>query len=319
VTAPQTAAAVLLIRPASFGYNEATAASNVMQKKPAASAAQINLNALEEFEGLVRGLRSEGLVVCVVDDLAEPPRPDAIFPNNWVSFHADGTVVLYPMLAENRRLERRAAVIAAVCEQCGFREQRRIDMTPAETGGRFLEGTGSLVLDHAHRVAFACRSPRTDESLVMEWAAAMGFDPVIFDASDARGVPYYHTNVMMWIGTRCAGVCLESIADQDRARVSERLRHSGRELIALSRAAVGHFAGNMLELASWDEAMGDCSVLVMSSAARAALDGAVLRQISGCVDATLAVPLATIETVGGGGVRCMLAEVPLSRGAASGS
>ncbi len=243
-------------------------------------------------------------------DTAQPVKPDAVFPNNWVSFHADGTVVLYPMLAPNRRLERRAELIEQVCESCGFQVRRQLDLTAHEQGGRFLEGTGSLVLDHVARVAYACRSPRTDESLVREWAQAMDFAAVVFDAVDARGQPYYHTNVMLWIGSRSAMVCSESIAPGDRERVLAKLREGERELIEIDRAAVQAFAGNMLELATWDEALGDASVLVMSATARAALTGPLIDRLRGCVDTILAVPVPTIERVGGGSVRCMLTEVP---------
>ena len=160
------------------------------------------------------------------------------------------------------------------------------------------------------RIAYACRSPRTDESLVYEWARAMDFEPMVFDATDERGKPYYHTNVMMWIGSRCAMVCSAAIAAPDRERVCSKLRDGERAVIEIDRAAVAAFAGNMLELATWDEALGDASVLVMSSSAHTALAGAKLQQLSGCVDALLAVPLPTIEQVGGGGARCMLVEVP---------
>jgi hypothetical protein len=310
MTPQQTAAAVLMVRPAGFGYNADTASSNTMQHAPQPFDGVIGAQALQEFAALVGALRSEGIATCVVDDEPQPQRPDALFPNNWVSFHADGSVVLYPMLALNRRLERREAVIAAVRAQQGFRETRRIDLTAHEAEGRYLEGTGSLVLDHAQRIAYACRSPRTDESLVREWARTLGFEPVVFDATDAQGLPYYHTNVMLWIGNRVAGVCLESIAPADRARVRDHLRQGERELCEFSRTAVGNFAGNMLELASWDENLGDCSVLVMSATARAALSDTQWRQLSGAVDSVLAVPVPTIERIGGGSVRCMLAEVP---------
>jgi hypothetical protein len=215
------------------------------------------------------------------------------------------------MLAPNRRLERRAELIEMACESAGFRPRRQLDLTAHERAGHFLEGTGSLVLEHRARIAYACRSPRTDESLVREWARALGYEAVVFDGSDARGQPYYHTNVIMWIGSRCAMVCAEAIAPRDRERVLAQLRQDpDRELIEIDRAAVAAFAGNMLELASWDEALGDTSVLVMSATTRAALDGSVLRRLRACVDSILAVPVPTIERVGGGSVRCMLAEIP---------
>jgi hypothetical protein len=300
-----------MVRPRSFAYNEATAASNHLQHRPDGPADAINAAACVEFDAMVRALGAEGIEVCVVDDIAPPPRPDAIFPNNWVSFHADGTVVLYPMMAANRRLERREDVIAAVCRATGFVASRRLDLSAHELRGRFLEGTGSLVLDHVERVAYACRSPRTDAALVEEWAAQMDYQPHIFDASDAQQLPYYHTNVLMWIGSRCAMACLEAVADADRDALRRRLRASGRRLFEIDRTAVGAFAGNMLELATWDEALGDSSLLVMSATARASLPAALGAELAACVDAVLAVPVPTIERIGGGSVRCMMAEVPL--------
>ena len=308
--ARQCAGAVFMVRPAAFGFNPETAASNAMQQPVQGDPAALNRSARDESGGLAHALESEGVRVLLAEDTASPAKPDALFPNNWVSFHADGTLVLYPMLSARRRLERRAELVDEVCAALGFQPRRRLDLSAEENSGRFLEGTGSLVLDHVARVAYACRSPRTDESLVREWARQMNFEPVVFDATDARGQPYYHTNVMMWIGTRSAMVCAESIATADRERVCARLRSRERELIEIGRAAVAAFAGNMLELATWDEALGDASVLVMSAAAHAALAGAKLQQLSGCVDALLAVPVPTIERVGGGSVRCMLAEVP---------
>ncbi len=309
----QTAPAVLMIRPEGFGFNASTADSNRMQSRPVIAAGEAIAAAQSEFDGLRRALESEGVLVCAVPDAKEPCCPDAVFPNNWVSFHADGTVVLYPMLAANRRLERREDVIARVCEISGFGERRRFDLSHHEQQGRFLEGTGSLVLDHVERVAYACRSARTDQGLVEEWARAMRYEPVVFNASDAAGYPYYHTNVMMWIGQRCAVVCLESIDAAERAQVRRRLEASQRELIEIDRSAVATFAGNMLELASWDEALGDSSVLIMSRTAQAALPAATLRRISACVDSVIAAPVPTIEALGGGSVRCMMAEVPQIR------
>jgi hypothetical protein len=307
--ARQCASTVFMVRPAGFGFNAETAASNPLQQSGAADPAAARL-ANDEFSGFVQALRSEGVRTVIGVDTALPLKPDAIFPNNWVSFHADGTVVLYPMLAPNRRLERRAELVEQVCKSSGFQPRRQLDLTAHEQAGRFLEGTGSMVLDHVARVTYACRSPRTDESLVQEWAFAMGFEAVVFHASDARGQPYYHANVMMWIGSRSAMVCSESIAPQDRERVLAKLRAGERELIEIDRVAVQAFAGNMLEVATWDEALGDTSVLVMSATARAAVAGPVIDRLRGCVDTILAVPVPTIERIGGGGVRCMLTEVP---------
>jgi hypothetical protein len=299
-----------MVEPAAFGFNPETAASNAMQRATTEEGAALTQVAKAESAGLRRALESEGVQVVMAKDTPSPAKPDALFPNNWVSFHADGTLVLYSMLSRNRRLERRAEVVDQVCATLGFGVRRRIDLSVHETSGRFLEGTGSLVLDHVAHVAYACRSPRTDESLVNEWARAMNFRAEVFEATDAGGKAYYHTNVMMWIGTRCAVVCAEAIATDDRERVGASLRASGREVVEIDRAAVNSFAGNMLELATWDEALGDSSVLVMSATARAALAGPRLQKLSGCVDTVLAVPVPTIERIGGGGVRCMLAEVP---------
>jgi hypothetical protein len=306
----QCAGSVLMVSPVAFGFNAETAASNPMQQALPDAAVEFNRRARAECTGLARALENEGVGVLLAEDTPEPGKPDALFPNNWVSFHADGTLVLYPMLSARRRLERRVELVSAACERFGFEPRRRLDLSAEEHQGRFLEGTGSLVLDHVAGIAYACRSPRTDESLAREWARLMGFEALVFDATDERGQPYYHTNVMMWIGTRCAVACLESVATPDRARLRSSLGAGGRELIEIDRAQVGAFAGNMLELATWDEALGDASVLIMSATARAGLAAPVLQRISGCVDTMLAVPVPTIERVGGGSVRCMVAEVP---------
>ena len=309
-SARQCAQAVLMVEPAAFAFNAETASSNPMQLPSTLAASTLAGMARTESAALRRALESEGVRVLLAEDTERPPKPDALFPNNWVSFHADGTVVLYPMLTANRRLERRDEIIQAVCTRLGFKERRRIDLSSEEGAGRFLEGTGSLVLDHIDRIAYACRSPRTDESLVHEWARLMGFKAMVFEATDSGGQAYYHTNVMLWIGSRCAMVCAEAIPAGDRKRVLSSLRASDREIIEIDRGAVAAFAGNMLELATWDEALGDATVLVMSASARSALTDTQLRLLSGCVDAMLAVPVPTIEQVGGGSVRCMLAEVP---------
>jgi hypothetical protein len=311
----QCASAVFMVDPASFSFNEQTAASNAMQRPGGdeLGGAAVLAAARAESQRLRGALESEGVRVQMGSDTAVPRKPDALFPNNWISFHDDGTLVLYPMLASNRRLERRMELIDEVCAALDFRPRRRLDFSAHEAAGKFLEGTGSLVLDHVARVAYACRSPRTDEALAREWARQMDYEAVVFDAADARGRPYYHTNVLMWIGSRALMCCTEAVAEADRPRVLESLRNSGRELIAIDRAAVDAFAGNMLELATWDEALGDATLLVMSATARAALDERTMRQLSGCVDTVLAVPVPTIERVGGGSVRCMLAEVPESR------
>jgi hypothetical protein len=184
-----------------------------------------------------------------------------------------------------------------------------LDLTHHEAQGKFLEGTGSLVLDHVERVAYACVSARTHPEVVSEWARELKYEPVIFQAADEGGVPLYHTNVLMCIGARAVIIGSDAIAQGDRQRVLARLAASGRQIIDIGLSGIGEFAGNMLELASWDEALGDCRVLVMSQRARQALKSETFAQLSGCTDAVLTVPVPTIEAVGGGSVRCMIAEV----------
>jgi len=294
-----------MVEPAAFGFNAETAVTNRFQQAASASAGSIASAARAEFAALVATLRAAGIGVAVAEDNAAPHKPDAVFPNNWVSFHADGTVVLYPMHSVARRAERREAVIDAVKSQLGFIERRRIDLSGEEHRGRFLEGTGSLVLDHAARVAYACRSPRTDESLVREWARLMDYEPFVFDAATPDGTPVYHTNVVLWIGARIAGVGLEWIPAAQRDALCSRLG-GGRELLRLRGEQLQAFAGNMLELAARDGQRH----LVMSATAAGSLDADQQQQLRHAGVAPLIGAVATIERIGGGSVRCMLAEVP---------
>ena len=294
-----------MLRPAAFGFNTQTAASNAFQQPLAMADAAHTARA--EFDAMVSQLRAAGLRLCVVEDDPLPPRPDAVFPNNWVSFHADGTVVLYPMLTPNRRAERRPEVIDQVVAQLGFVERRRIDLSHHEQGGRFLEGTGSLVLDPVQRIAYANRSPRTDEALVHEWCRLMDYQPLVFDAATPDGQPVYHTNVLLWIGARAAGVGLDWIAAPDRERVLDHLQASGRTVLPLPQHSLQHFAGNMLELKS----TGGTGVLVLSAQAAKSLPQALLQTLQDCTDSLCVVAVPLIERLGGGSVRCMLAEVPV--------
>jgi hypothetical protein len=303
----QISGAILMVRPRHFGFNAETAVTNRFQQSGAA--AEVGLQARLEFDAFAAALIAEGVTVCVAEDSDEPRKPDAVFPNNWVSFHADGTVVLYPMQAASRRPERRAAIIEQVARDTGYQVRRTLDLTHHEKEGRFLEGTGSLVLDHVARVAWACRSPRTDERVAREWADLLGYSLELFDATDAAGTPIYHTNVVMSIGTRVAVVALDNVAVADRERVAGRLRAAGRDVVGISAAEMIAFAGNMLEVGSWDEHLGDFRILVMSRTARRALEPAKFARLSAAVDAVLAPPVDVIERHGGGSVRCMLAEV----------
>jgi hypothetical protein len=304
----QCADAVLMVRPKAFGYNPETALTNTFQQETP-GATDAGAAARAEFEQLRRALESEGVSVCAAEDSNPPAKPDAVFPNNWVSFHEDGTLVLYPLQSASRRFERRQEVIDVAVRQLGFQVSHLLDLTYFEGEGKYLEGTGSLVLDNVERVAYACVSPRTHPQVVEEWARELGYEPVTFTATNRAGIPLYHTNVLMCIGARAVVVGSEAIAPADRARVLARLAASGREILEIGHEEIGHFAGNMLELGTWDEALGDSRVLVMSDSARRALKPQVFAQLSGCTDAVLAVPVPTIERLGGGSVRCMLAEV----------
>jgi hypothetical protein len=307
--ASQCAGTVLMVRPHSFGFNADTAATNTFQRAAAGSPAAAAKAARGEFEQLARALAGEGVEVCVAEDSESPAKPDAVFPNNWVSFHADGTLVVYPLAHASRRPERRQEVIDLAIQRSGFKVRHFLDLSWYEAQGKFLEGTGSLVLDHARRVAYACVSARTDPDLVREWARELKYEPVIFTATNRAGAAFYHTNVCLWIGERVAVVGAESIALADRERVLGQLRASGREVVSVSHAEIEQFAGNMLELSTWDEALGDSNVLVMSESARRGLSRENYVRISGATDTVLAVPVPTIERLGGGSVRCMLAEV----------
>jgi len=299
-----------MVRPRAFGYNPETAATNTFQRpQDPANDAGAAAAARAEFERFAQALGSEGISVCAVDDTPHPAKPDAVFPNNWLSFHDDGTLVLYPMHSASRRLERRQEIIDAVVKRLNFKVSHLIDLTHHERQGRFLEGTGSLVLDHVERVAYACTSPRTHPQLVAQWARELEYQAVIFEATDRAGAPLYHTNVLMCIGERAVIIGSGAIAPGDRDRVLAQLGASGREIIEIGPEHIEAFAGNMLELGTWDEALGDSRVLVMSDTARRALSPELFAQLSGCTDAVLAVPIPTIEKLGGGSVRCMLAEV----------
>src|SRR5688500_3112725 len=243
----QTAAHVLMIRPVRFAPNGQTAASNRFQHAADKLAADLQASALLEFEGLSRALQQAGIGVTAFDDTPEPHTPDSIFPNNWVSFHADGTVLLYPMLAPNRRLERRPELLEALRRQ-GFRIDRVIDFSHYEADQCYLEGTGSLVLDRLNRIAYACLSPRTSPRVLAEFARRLDYRVVAFDAADAAGIPIYHTNVMLSIGCRLAIVCTASIRADQRTGLLQSLQSSGRCILELNQEQMQAFAGNVLEL-----------------------------------------------------------------------
>jgi hypothetical protein len=306
----QAASAVMMVRPASFAHNEQTAQTNRFQHA-SIPVADLAHQAQAQFDAAVSSLRGAGVKVCVIDDTPVPRKPDALFPNNWVSFHRDGTVILYPMLAPNRRCERRPEIIDVVQRQLGFQCRDLLDLSAHEHGQRYLEGTGSLVLDHVQRIAYAARSARTDETLVREWAHAMRYEPELFDAAGSDGTSIYHTNVLLSIGTRWAVVCAASIADGDRERVLRRLRRD-REVIEITAAEMDQFGANILELLSVDGSSSQ-HTLVLSERALVAFErmpGDGWRRLRSSVDRMLPIAVPVIEAVGGGGIRCMLAEVP---------
>ena len=296
-----------MIRPARFGSNPETADSNRFQQ---ANARPGDVQAvLREFDGLVESIRTAGVDVQVADDTPEPAKPDACFPNNWVSFHADGSVVLYPMMAPSRRAERREAPVEQL-RRAGFQVARTIDLSPLESRGEYLEGTGSLVLDRPHRIAYACRSPRTTAAALADFAAALGYRVVAFDALGPDGRPAYHTNVLMAVGERFAILCTAAIPDAARRAVVLRtLEETGHEIIEIDIAEMNRFAGNLLALRGCDGA----TLIAGSDAAWDALAPDRRRRLERH-GAIISAPIPTIERLGGGSVRCMIAEVFLPRG-----
>lgn len=303
----QATSHILMIRPVRFGFNEQTATTNAFQDiKHAAQTRDVaQEDALREFDEMVRQLRAAGVDVIVVEDTAEPYTPDSIFPNNWVSFHNNGTVILYPMQAENRRLERRRDILDQLEER--FYINRLVDLSAFEGEGKFLEGTGSMVLDRKFKVAYACLSPRTSEEALDAFALQMNYEIVKFSAVDANGQAIYHTNVLMCIGDMFAVVCLAAIPDPDeRLMVRSTLEMSGRQLIEITLDQMAHFAGNMLEV----KTKRGGKLIVMSTQAYESLTH---RQIDALDDfgALLHFDLSMIEGNGGGSARCMMAEVHL--------
>ena len=302
---PQAAPAVLMVRPAQFGPNAQTAGSNFFQRaeEPSSDAAA---NALREFDALALALARAGVRVLEFAGQREAALPDEVFPNNWLSLHADGTAVLYPLLAPIRRRERRTDVLAELREQHAYRIGRVVDLTHFENRGEFLEGTGSLVLDRQRHTAYACLSPRTHVAPLAELGRALGYETVAFRAVDRAGRSIYHTNVLLSIGTRFAAVCSAAIADPtERQAVVARLEDTGRELVDLNFDQLEAFAGNLLELRG-----SRGPVIALSATALRSLDGGARRTLERNGELVPA-DVATIERIGGGSVRCMLAEVSL--------
>ncbi|HEU4653105.1 MAG TPA: arginine deiminase-related protein [Steroidobacteraceae bacterium] len=305
---PQSTSHVLMIRPVRFIGNPQTSGSNRFQSVTShKDDAPVQQAALAEFNALASALRNASVGVIDFEDTLTPHTPDSIFPNNWVSFHAEGTAVLYPMLAENRRAERRMDLLEALSHQHGFRISRVVDLTHYETSGKALEGTGSLVLDRPNRIAYACVSPRTDMDVLGDFAQQLDYELVVFEANDRNGAAIYHTNVLMCVGENFAAICSECIREDERAGVLRSLERTAHEIVHLSLEQMERFAGNMLEVRT---SAGE-KRLAMSRSAEQSLSAEQRNHLVQLCGPIVSAPIPTIERHGGGSVRCMLAEVHL--------
>lgn len=296
------ASQLLMVRPVCFSFNSQTASNNHFQQIPE-TGEDVQRQALEEFDAMVRLLESHGVPLLVIQDTIEPETPDSIFPNNWFSSHADGSLVLYPMFAPNRRAERKKAVVKRILEATGA--CRIIDLTYWEKEGKYLESTGSMVLDRSSRTTYACLSPRTSPEVLEDFCRKMDYTPIPFHAADREGKPVYHTNVMMALGHSFAVLCGEAFWSREELQaVTESLQNRGKTPVDISFGQMEHFAGNMLEV---QNDRGE-QLLLMSQSAYDALREDQLSILSR--EATLVpIPIPHIESVGGGSVRCMLAEL----------
>ena len=311
----QTTNTILMIRPVSFRMNEQTAVNNYYQKDLSTSlkmtASAVNALAQKEFDNFVLKLKENGVEVVVINDTENPSTPDSIFPNNWISFHENGDVALYPMFAENRRLERREDVLE-ILEEKGFYIENIVDYTEAEEEDIFLEGTGSMILDRQNSIAYCALSPRADEELFIEFCEDFEYTPVVFTSNQTvnnQREAIYHTNVMMCVAEQFAIVCLSSIDDKkERKNLIKQLKESGKEIIDVTENQINAFAGNMLQVKGID----DKRFLVMSSSAYQSLRKDQLQKIEKH-NAIIHSSLKTIETCGGGSARCMMAEVFLPK------
>lgn len=293
--------AVMMIRPLNFNYNEETAVNNKFQH--ATSNTDPQRIALDQFEGLVSLLEDHDVEVHVFEDTKEPFKPDAIFPNNWLSFHENGSLVLYPLFANNRRKERRRDIIDLL--SATYELQNVIDLTYFEQKQLFLEGTGSMVLDRRHHIAFMCKSPRSSTAVLHEFCKLMDYKPIYFEASDKSGYPIYHTNVMMCVGNDFAVICTEALASAaEKEKVIKGLAETGKEIVDISFSQMEHFAGNMIQIKN----KLNQALLVMSEQAYVSLH----KEQQTCLEKyaqLLYAPLDVIEKNGGGSARCMIAEI----------
>ena len=301
----QTTSHLLMIRPVNFAFNPETAESNAFQIKQ--EDAEVQQRAEKEFDDFVNVLMQNGVDVTVADDTPQPYTPDSIFPNNWVSFHEDGTVILYPMFAPKRRLERKPTVLETINNK--FSINKINDLSSFEEENIFLEGTGSMVLDRDKKIAYACLSNRTNQKILDEFCKITGYEAVVFNSTDEHRLAIYHTNVMMCVADKYVVICLDSIPDSaERKMVEEKIIESGKEIIAISFQQLNHFAGNMLQV---ENATGE-KLLVMSSQAYQSLTAEQISKLSS-YNKIIHSSLTTIETNGGGSARCMMAEIHLQK------
>ena len=304
----QTTDTVLMIEPAAFGFNAETAQNNYFQVN--SENAETQNRALQEFNNFVEKLRNKGINVIIVKDTLEPHTPDSIFPNNWISMHSDGTVVLYPMCAVNRRWERRNDILEMI--QKNFKVKEIVDLSAPENDGKFLEGTGSMIFDHDNKLAYGSVSLRLDEQLFREFCEKFGFEPVVFHSyqtANNERLPIYHTNVMMCVADQFVVICLDCIDDEtERVNVVNAIVNSGKEIIEISESQMQRFAGNMLQLQNPEGK----KFLVMSLSAYQSLTPEQISNIEKYSEIIYS-DLETIETNGGGSARCMLAEVFLEK------
>jgi|TARA_R100000306_G_scaffold35605_1_gene36213 hypothetical protein len=302
---------ILMIRPVAFRMNEQTAVNNYFQEEIDLENAKVNEKAQQEFDAFVEKLRNVGVHVIVENDKLELDTPDSIFPNNWVTFHENGDIALYPLFAKNRRKERREDVIERI-EKEGFKIKNVVDYTDAEKEGVYLESTGSLILDRVNQKAYCALSPRADEQLLIEFCEDFEFTPVIFTANqtvDGKRAAIYHTNVMMCLAENFSVICLDTIDDaKEKKNVVQHLKDDGKEIIAITEAQMHNFAGNMLQV----RGANDKKYLVMSEAAHKSLTEDQVSAIEKHCE-ILSTDLTTIETCGGGSARCMMAEIFLPK------
>lgn len=302
---------ILMIRPVGFRMNEETAVNNYFQEDIDLENVDINAKAQQEFDDFVVKLRAVGVDVIVESDDELMDTPDSIFPNNWVSFHANGDVAIYPMFAENRRNERRDEVFIRL-EKEGFKIENIVDYTAAEKEDVYLEGTGSILMDRVNKKAYCALSPRADEALFIEFCEDFEYTPVVFTANqtvDGKRMPIYHTNVMMCLGENICVVCLDSIDDTiEKKNLTDHLKTDGKKIIAISEMQIHHFAGNMLQV----KGAGDKKYMIMSSAAYKSLENDQITAIEKYSE-ILSSDLSIIETCGGGSARCMMVEIFLPK------